>query len=80
MKRDLKAIIFDFDGTLAKLNIDFHLMRKTLIDLISSYACQPRNFSPACPRDDRSGRQWLVEKDGEPIADYVRKNRRSFAT
>jgi phosphoglycolate phosphatase len=33
----LKTVVFDFDGTLAKLNIDFPLMRQTVLDLISSY-------------------------------------------
>ncbi len=34
---NIKTVIFDFDGTLAKLNIDFHLMRETVIELILSY-------------------------------------------
>ena len=33
----IKTIIFDFDGTLAKLNIDFHLMREAIGKLILSY-------------------------------------------
>ena len=33
----IKTIIFDFDGTLAKLNIDFHRMRKAVGKLILSY-------------------------------------------
>jgi phosphoglycolate phosphatase len=33
----IKAIIFDFDGTLAVLNIDFSLMRERVFDLIRSY-------------------------------------------
>lgn len=36
-KLSLSAVIFDFDGTLAKLNIDFPLMRKGIIDLIKEY-------------------------------------------
>jgi len=32
-----KAIIFDFDGTLAVLNIDFGFMREQVFDLIRSY-------------------------------------------
>jgi len=31
------AIIFDFDGTLAKLNIDFSIMRNSVMDLLLSY-------------------------------------------
>ena len=33
----IRAIIFDFDGTLAKLNINFPQMRKSVISLIESY-------------------------------------------
>jgi phosphoglycolate phosphatase len=33
----IKTIIFDFDGTLAKLNIDFQIMRNAVIDIISVY-------------------------------------------
>jgi len=35
--RHLKAILFDFDGTLAELNIDFLQMRRAVIDLMSNY-------------------------------------------
>jgi phosphoglycolate phosphatase len=33
----IKTIIFDFDGTLAKLNIDFYQMREAVLELILSY-------------------------------------------
>lgn len=32
-----KAIVFDFDGTLAKLNIDFSGMRAGILDLVADY-------------------------------------------
>ncbi len=35
--KGLKAIIFDFDGTLAILNIDFSLMRDRIFDLMKRY-------------------------------------------
>ena len=34
---NLKAVIFDFDGTLALLNIDFNQMRLDVLDLAASY-------------------------------------------
>jgi len=34
----IKTIIFDFDGTLAKLNIDFHRMHEAVGKLILSYS------------------------------------------
>ncbi|OPY06873.1 MAG: Phosphoglycolate phosphatase [Syntrophaceae bacterium PtaB.Bin038] len=33
----LEAVVFDFDGTLALLNIDFRAMRRDIVDLASSY-------------------------------------------
>jgi phosphoglycolate phosphatase len=33
----IHAVIFDFDGTLAKLNIDFPLMRQAVLDLAGAY-------------------------------------------
>ncbi len=33
----IRAIIFDFDGTLAGLNIDFSLMREQILDLMRRY-------------------------------------------
>ena len=36
-KLSLKAILFDFDGTLARLNIDFTLMRRVVLELIGDY-------------------------------------------
>jgi phosphoglycolate phosphatase len=33
----IKAVIFDFDGTLAVLNIDFSLMRERIFDLMRCY-------------------------------------------
>jgi phosphoglycolate phosphatase len=35
--RNVQAVVFDFDGTLAKLNIDFPLMRASVLDLLASY-------------------------------------------
>jgi phosphoglycolate phosphatase len=33
----IKAVVFDFDGTLAKLNIDFSLMREAVLELTAGY-------------------------------------------
>ena len=33
----LKAVVFDFDGTLALLNIDFKEMRRDILDLAATY-------------------------------------------
>jgi phosphoglycolate phosphatase len=35
--RHLKTILFDFDGTLARLNIDFKEMRRSVLDIVTAY-------------------------------------------
>ena len=39
--RPLKAVLFDFDGTLAELNVDFIRMRRAVLDLMSDYCTPP---------------------------------------
>ena len=38
--RPLKAVLFDFDGTLAELSVDFIRMRRAVLDLMGDY-CTP---------------------------------------
>ncbi|HOO90429.1 MAG TPA: HAD family hydrolase [Syntrophales bacterium] len=38
--RSMQAVLFDFDGTLAELNVDFIRMRTAVLDLMSRY-CNP---------------------------------------
>jgi len=38
----IRAIIFDFDGTLAVLNIDFSLMRERVVDLMGRYGIEEK--------------------------------------
>ncbi len=40
----IKAIVFDYNGTLAKLNIDFHKMRQSVLELIASYDVSPNDL------------------------------------
>jgi len=42
--RKIKAIIFDFDGTLAVLNIDFSLMRERIFDLMRAHGIRPETI------------------------------------
>jgi phosphoglycolate phosphatase-like HAD superfamily hydrolase len=39
----LNTVVFDFDGTLARLNIDFHLMRQAILNLIGRWGITPGN-------------------------------------
>jgi len=40
----IKAVVFDFDGTLAVLNIDFSLMRERIFSLIRGYGISPETI------------------------------------
>lgn len=40
----LKAVLFDFDGTLAELNVDFIRMRRAVLDLMNDYCTPPETM------------------------------------
>ncbi|RMF89926.1 MAG: HAD family hydrolase [Nitrospinota bacterium] len=44
MLNDVEAFLFDFDGTLAVLNIDFRLMRKRVETVLRRYGIDPEPF------------------------------------
>jgi phosphoglycolate phosphatase len=71
MNRELQAIIFDFDGTLARLNIDFPMMRRALADLIASYGVPAADISQLLVLEMiETGRQWLAARDGARSAEF----------
>lgn len=42
--KKIKAVLFDFDGTLAKLNINFIYIREKIFDLIRSYGIEENSI------------------------------------
>lgn len=54
--RRLKCIVFDFDGTLARLRLDFGVMKERLGSLASQYL-------PEVPEPDRPVLEWLAYLD-----------------
>lgn len=44
MFKDIEAFLFDFDGTLAVLNIDFSLMRQRVGEVLRHYQLDPADF------------------------------------
>ncbi len=60
----VRAIIFDFDGTLAVLNIDFSLMREQVLDLIKHYGV----------REETIQEKYLLEIIDEVYQILWRKN------
>ncbi|MBN1613205.1 MAG: HAD hydrolase-like protein [Deltaproteobacteria bacterium] len=61
-KHAIRAILFDFDGTLARLNIDFPLMRRSVLELIGAFGV---------PRDGLADLYVLemIEAGGRRIAE-----------
>lgn len=42
--QEIQAFVFDFDGTLAVLNLDFGLMRRRVSQIMTCYGLDPRQF------------------------------------
>ena len=70
-KVTLKTIIFDFDGTLARLNIDFVNMRKSIYNLISRYRVNPDGL-------DNLFALEMIEAGRQLIAGYEPEREGSF--
>lgn len=75
--QEVNAVIFDFDGTLAILNIDFSLMRERIFDLIKRYRV----------REEAIHEKYLLEiidetyqilwnKDSSGAEDFYKKSHR----
>jgi len=75
--QEVNAVIFDFDGTLAILNIDFSLMRERIFDLIKRYRV----------REEAIREKYLLEiidetyqilwnKDSSGAEDFYKKSHR----
>ncbi|MBN2255548.1 MAG: HAD family hydrolase [Deltaproteobacteria bacterium] len=62
-KATLTTIIFDFDGTLAELNIDFASMRKRIVDLIASYTVPMDNVENLFALEMIEAGRLLIERD-----------------
>lgn len=58
----LTAIIFDFDGTLAELNIDFPLMRKRIRNLIAGYDIPTDNIEDLFALEMIDAGKALIER------------------
>ncbi|MCX5854701.1 MAG: HAD family hydrolase [Deltaproteobacteria bacterium] len=70
----LSAAVFDFDGTLAKLNIDFHLMRKSVVELIDSYDISPHVLENLFTLEMiEAGRSLISQKNPKRVSAYLRQ-------
>jgi phosphoglycolate phosphatase len=69
----IKSIVFDFNGTLAKLNIDFNQMRQAVLELIFSYGVDAKDL----PADHlleiiNSAGEILKTKSGNKANSFIR--------
>jgi phosphoglycolate phosphatase len=73
----LKAVIFDFDGTLARLNTDFSLMRSVILDLISAYNIPLDNLRDLFVLEMiEAGRSLISRADPSREASYIKEAKR----
>jgi phosphoglycolate phosphatase len=68
----IKAVVFDFDGTLAKLNIDFSAMRGEIMALIADYRVPPDSFQSLYALE-------MIEAGSEAISRRDPEDGRRFA-
>jgi len=73
----IEAVVFDFDGTLAKLNIDFPFMRRAVLDLTASYSVSLDGLSNLFVLEMiEAGRDLISGNSPGSEADYVEKANR----
>jgi len=69
-----EAVVFDFDGTLAKLNIDFPAMRASVLDLLASYGVETDGIRSLFILEMiEAGREILARNHSPKGDDFVRK-------
>lgn len=61
---NIQAVVFDFDGTLAHLTIDFDLLRRKILALIEAFVCDEEYSAPRIPVLE------LIEAAGDEIEKF----------
>lgn len=59
----IKTVIFDFDGTLAKLNIDFTRMRQEVTQIIATYGIEPGDIQAGFILEMIDAAAYLLKND-----------------
>jgi len=66
------AVVFDFDGTLATLNIDFFLMRKSVMELIENYGVSSNHLGHLYVLEMiEAGRSLILNNFPSRASDYI---------
>lgn len=70
----IEAILFDFDGTLAAISIDFPMMRRSILDIIVSYGIKPDGLADLFALEMvEAGREIIAVRDSGCEREYLRK-------
>jgi phosphoglycolate phosphatase len=69
--RSIHAVFFDFDGTLAKLNIDFPLMKQAVLNLVAAYGAPLEGISNLYVLE-------MIKAAQELISEIYPRNEESF--
>lgn len=75
---EIKTVIFDFDGTLAELNIDFACMRQEVMRIIASYGIEPADIQTGFILEMMEAAAHLLKKDTESKAQQFRRETMNF--
>ena len=74
LPRDIDTFIFDFDGTLAKLNIDFPAMRDKIPDLLRSYNVDPDGLGNLFVLEMiDAGGQMIAKQRPDKAAEFIER-------
>lgn len=77
----IKAVVFDFDGTLAKLNIDFSLMREAVLELTAGYNVPIEDLNKLFVLEMiEAGRELISIHNSGKEADYAQRANRLIST
>ncbi len=74
LPRDIDTFVFDFDGTLAKLNIDFPAMRDKIPDLLRSYNVDPDGLGNLFVLEMiEAGGQMIAKQRPDKAAEFIER-------
>ncbi|MCK9229705.1 MAG: HAD family hydrolase [Syntrophales bacterium] len=70
---DVSAVVFDFDGTLAELNVDFRRMRTRVLESIRSHGEYPESFEELFALEMVAGASRMIAARNPAEADEFRR-------
>lgn len=72
--RRIDSVLFDFDGTLAAVHIDFPAMRRSILDIIVAYGIEPDGLADLFALEMvEAGREAVAARDSGKEREYLRE-------